>query len=96
MIHLMLSALIGGFATSALFWTSSAALAIALAPLGGSLAAATAAALLGWHASRARTVAIAAPPSLDQQIAMLRSLAAQGRRTGPGRSAESRLDDRAA
>jgi hypothetical protein len=75
MILLLVSAIAGGVATSALFWAKGGLAALALAPIGGSLAAGMAAAWLGMKAGRVAEQTM----DLDEQIATLRAVAAHGR-----------------
>jgi hypothetical protein len=89
MIVLVLAALLGGVLTSALLWAKAGALAIALAPVGGSLAAAATAGALIWN-RRQRLKS----PTLDEQIAALRMVAALGRRDEAQKRPSS--DERAA
>ena len=62
--------------TSALFWAKGGLAALALAPIGGSLAAGMAAAWLGAKVGRVAEQTI----DLDEQIAALRAVAAHGRK----------------
>jgi hypothetical protein len=75
MILLLVSAIAGGIVTSALFWAKGGLAALALAPIGGSLAAGMAAAWLGMKAGRVAEQTM----DLDEQIAALRAVAAHGR-----------------
>jgi hypothetical protein len=75
MILLLVSAISGGIMTSALFWAKGGLAALALAPIGGSLAAGMAAAWLGMKAGRVAEQTM----DLDEQIAALRAVAAHGR-----------------
>jgi hypothetical protein len=75
MILLLVSAIAGGVVTSALFWAQGGLAALALAPIGGSLAAGMAAAWLGMKEGRVEEQTI----DLDEQIATLRAVAAHGR-----------------
>jgi hypothetical protein len=76
MILLLVSAILGGITTSALFWAKGGLAALALAPIGGSLAAGIAAAWLGAKAGRVADQMI----DLDEQIVTLRAVAAHGRK----------------
>jgi hypothetical protein len=94
MILLVFSAIGGGILTSTLLWGQSGALALALAPVGGSIAAACAAVYVGWRSGL--QVASATNASLDEQIAALRTVAALGRRLTAEDAQREAKDERAA